>query len=589
MIYRNLEPLFLSRDSLKRLINNYNFLIQKQPNVPSILTTNSFIKTNIDKIDSRLNELNYYTSNKRVKRELADGLSSVLKWLIGTPDAKDAKHYDECIELLEKRQISTDDILNQQLQIISSTIKNFNETILKISYDEHILNENINKINDYFNSTRNVIFNLTIIEEINSISLQILESVLSLEQEINDIITSILFIKSGTIHPSIISTMRLYNELLISRNQRQNKNLVAPIIPNNMHQIIESSSVTSYIYMNKLVYILEFPLVRNEKFTLYRVYTVPIRHPNSLTYSTILPEQTYVATSPTRQEYTTTSSLNDCKIFTTETRVCKNLPVYNTNARPICEMAIILSTEEKLPKICEITTFSAQINTFQALRNNKWLFILHEKTTVTEECKDNIKHKEISGTGILILHPGCKVYTAFITLTADEETITNISHPIITVNIATDCIHENPDIKEESLSKIKFNNFQLDSLKSIQEEIKIQQQRINTKNKNFFLEKHSNKINILSIVIGSIMLMFFICKCCCRYPYKIMRWDSRRATDTSCIQIFNNCFDNSRRRQHIEIPIPLSSLDSSNLTEEEDESPYQTSPQRSANNAQSLF
>lgn len=195
VIYRNVEPLFLSHDSLKRLIANYETVINSSKYVtPSIYTTKSFTKVSLDKIDTRLNELSYYTDNhNRIKRELINGLSTVLKWLIGTPDAKDAQYYNQCIEMLGKQQLDHNQILTQQLQIISSTISNFNDTISRISYDEYSMNDNLQKISSYLNSTNKLIFDLKVSEQISTISIEILESVFSLEKELDEIIMSIVY------------------------------------------------------------------------------------------------------------------------------------------------------------------------------------------------------------------------------------------------------------------------------------------------------------------------------------------------------------------------------------------------------------
>lgn len=216
------------------------------------------------------------------------------------------------------------------------------------------------------NSTNKILFDPKLIEDISTISIQILESVMSLEQELDDILGSILFTKSGAIHPSIISSERLYKELLTSTHARSDKNLVASITPTNIHEILESATIISYIYRNKLVYVLEFPLVRYEKFDIFHLYSIPIRHPDSHIFSTILPEHTYLATSSTRQQYVTFNTYERCKTFAPGKTVCKDLPDYNYNTRPTCKMAILLSTERGLPSICETTTFSATINTLQS-------------------------------------------------------------------------------------------------------------------------------------------------------------------------------------------------------------------------------
>lgn len=84
------------------------------------------------------------------------------KWLIGTPNAQ---HYDECINLLERRKIN--DILKQQLKIISFTIS-------KISLEESTFNENLDKFSKYLNNTNKILFDLKVSEDISSVSIQIL-------------------------------------------------------------------------------------------------------------------------------------------------------------------------------------------------------------------------------------------------------------------------------------------------------------------------------------------------------------------------------------------------------------------------------
>lgn len=547
--------MFISKDSLKRLVQNYETLTNNFKHLPSIHTTNSFIKVSLNNIDTRINELKYYTNSNdqtRVKRELIDGLSTVLKWLIGTPDAKDAKYYDQCIDLLEKQQLDNNNILKQQLQIISSTISNFNDTILRISYDEYKINENFKKISSYLNETNKILFNLQTYEEISTVSIQILESVTLLEKEIDDIITSILFIKSGAIHPSIISTMRIYRELLATNHIRVTNNLVAPITLNNMHYILESISITSYIYLNKLVYVLEFPLVKNEKFNLYHIYSIPIKFLNSSYYSTLFPEQKYLAISTTRQHYVSTSLLEGCKTFAPRRRVCKDLLIYNFNTRPICELEVLLSFNNQLPSNCEPATFSGYVDTFQPLGDNLWIFILQHKTPYVAECGNNIRHSDISGSGVIALDPGCKLTTAFVTLNAEEDTTSNISHPTVTLDLENICITEIVQSKSPEILPIPIKNVPLDSLNSIKEQIKLQNQSLKDTTSPF-TPQITSKFSFVSLIIGIIMTIFFIRKCC---PWRLFRLCHTSSGErANCIQIFNNCFDKSRRRQHIEIPM----------------------------------
>lgn len=581
IIYRNLEPLTIARDSLKRLKNSYFSLIARYPKVEHSQTTTSFININIDKINERLSDFALYNENPRSKRAIIDGLGSVLKWLIGTPDAKDAQYYEDCIEKLEKQEIEGAEILNQQMQIISSTLTNFNDTITKISYDEHIINENLYKIQNYLNTTTKAISELSIREQLSEISIQILESILTLEQDIDDVLTSILFVRSGALHPSIISTERLYRELSTTSHARTDKTLVLPVTMSNVHKILDSSTLSAYIYMNKLTYILDFPLIRSDRFTIYHLYSIPIRQPNSTMYSTILPEQTYLATNPTRQQYVSINTLNSCKTYAPEKIVCESLPVYNYNTRPICEMAVLMSKTKEIPTNCVKTTFAAHINTFQAIEANKWIFILRFPTPCVLQCGDKTTHHEIKNSGVIELPRGCKLYTAFVTLSALDEKTTNITHPIITVNIEDNCSYTIDNSETPDLIPLNIDNVSLDSLNTLKEELNHYSEKLKKYRESTFMDKHSSKFSTFTIIIGMAMMIYLLYKCCYkrRLLRRILKPDDHQS---GCVQIFNNCFDNSRRRHRVTIPMTTIATSSNS----DDES---SGTQRSAKSAQPLF
>ena len=590
-----MEPLFSARQILKRLSSNYNTLASKHSSLMGTQSTISFLKTNLNKIDTRLSELSLYLGkNIRSKREILDGLGTVLKWLIGTPDAKDAKRYDECINALEKREIKITSLMSQQLQIVSSTVDNFNRTINKLSYDEEIMNNNIIRLNNYFNSTSQLLSDIKATEEISSISIQILEIVMSLEQEIDDVLLSILFVKSGAIHPSIISTEKLYHELLISSHTRVDKKLVASITTNNIHEILESTTLTSYVYMNRLTYILEFPLVRNNHFKLYHIYSIPFQHPNFQIHSIIIPEHKYLAISPNQQQYIILDSLSSCKSYAAEKMVCDNMAVYNVASRRICEIEILLSTERDIPNTCNVNTLAAEINIFQPIRHNKWIYVLTKETPCILQCKEESKHYVLQGAGIATLEPNCKLFSEVLTLTASDSETKNVSYPIMIPDITLDdCCKESTEIQTPQLIPMKLNHISLDSLKATKATIENFSEQLKQLQSTSFIERNRTNISWLSIVFGLAMALYIVYKCCQRYPLLSFMRRRNRDHQSGCINIFNNCFDNSRR-QHRSSVIPMTTIPNIPVCISEDE----TSTEEGANptttkigqeSAQSLF
>lgn len=538
----------------------------------------------------------YLGKNTRQKRELLDGLSPVLKWLIGTPDAKDAKRYDDCINSLEKREIELSSLMLEQIQITSSTVKNFNETIFKITYDEQIINENIKRLNEYLNSTTQRIFNLQASEDVSTISLQILESVINLENEINDCLASILFAKSNTLHPSIINLKRLYEELLLSSHIRTNKHLAAPVTLENIHSILDSASLSAYVYANKLVYILEFPLIQNEPLDLYHIYSIPIQHPNSSLHTTILPEHVYLATNPNGQIYISTSDLSSCKTIATKKKICNNIVSYDSSKRPICELEILHSLSKTLPKTCTTSTFEAKINTFQSIEDNKWLYILSEETNCVLQCKNSVTHHKLQGAGILSLPQYCKFYTGYSTLTAFQTSEKNITYPIIIPDIRNDeCFDELQGIETPNLIPIKINEMPLDSLQQIKHHADKYKEEIEKIRSRTFIQENRSTFTWIYLTLGVLMLSYLMYKCCKRWPNGLTFYQHRPNNDSGCVQIFNNCFaSSSHRRQRTQVAIPMTTIATSMTDDEEEDEhrhPFPPTPksQRSGAHAQSLF
>lgn len=529
-------------------------------------------------------------NSSRQKRELIDGLSSLLKYLIGTPDAKDAKHYDECIDLLEKQELDLSKLMQKQIQIISSTTKNFNGTIHKIVYDEQIINENILKLNQYLNSSEKLIFDMKVSEQISTISIQILESVTSLENEINEVLTSILFAKSNIIHPSIISLKELYQELLLSNYARSNKNLIIPVTIHNIHTILDSSTLSAYVYSDRLIYILDFPLVNNEPFTLYHIFSIPIQHHNSSLYTTILPEHKYLATNPNGQEYISTSSLKNCKKYTTGRSICTDFVVYESATRPICEQQILFSVSKSIPKTCTVSTFAAIINTFQALDNNRWLYIITNETQSVLQCNSNVTHHKLQGIGILTLKEDCKLHTGFSTLSASKRIDKNFTYPITVPDIRTeDCFEETKLMPTADLHPIPINELPLDSLNTLKHQLDKHKEEITKFQNKTFSQHHQVGLSWITIMSGIAMfltLLYLIKKYCFRRPFQLCNQHENQRD--GCVQIFNNCFDSSSRRRttNFTTAIPLTTVGTSCISEDEDDSPTQRS---GASNAQSLF
>ncbi|CAG9781847.1 unnamed protein product [Diatraea saccharalis] len=302
----------------------------------------------------------------------------------------------------------------------------------------------------------------------------------------------------------------------------------------------------------------------------------------------------YLATSPNGQQYISTSSLDNCKTYASKKMVCTNLVVYDSITRPICELQILHIISTSLPKTCVTTTFTASINTFQNIDNNKWLYIVTNETQCVLQCSNEVSQYKLQGVGLLTLPKNCKLFTGYSTLTAFQTSEENVTYPIIMPDIRMeDCFEYTSNIKAPDLIPIAFNELPLDSLKQIRHQLDLHKEEIKKLTTKPFIEKHHHTFFFIQFTIGMILLTYLIYKCCHYYPNGLNRRRCSFTRENSCVQIFNNCFDNFSRRRTTQVAIPMREIQTTScISDDEEETNSPSSPsqtQRSGINARSLF
>ncbi|CAH2084517.1 unnamed protein product [Euphydryas editha] len=180
-------------------------------------------------------------------------------------------------------------------------------------------------------------------------------------------------------------------------------------------------------------------------------------------------------------------------------------------------------------------------------------------TPCVSECADKIIQKEISDTGIISLSPVCKFYTAFVTLNAEKNTKSNLMYPshnpITTGNLEDSYIPDLFKATPTELLPITIKNVLLEALNVIKDQILGVQHRVLKEQQQKFKNNIISTFSFTSFIFETIMLLFLLYKFCPWIRIQTLRlyWNDNNDDQPRRTQIFNNCFDNSRRRQNIEI------------------------------------
>lgn len=540
--YHQSEPLCQMQNKLKypNLTTSHEDFICKE----RLELFQGQINTLNEKFDSLAHLTSHEISDltyKRFKRGLFDGVSYAFKWLFGVPDAEDAKYYTEAIQSIAQQNHNMQNLMKQQVHIMSDAISDYNKTSRALYVNEQKLNNNFAKFNKFAEGTVRKINSLsylqTRIDHLNLLSQLIVE----LREELEVTISAILFSKQNVLHPSIITPRRFYNELL---KVKTNTNFEFPINNDNIDNVYKYFEICqlSVIYANKnLIYAIKIPLVTKELYQLYNLVPLPTKSLNSTSvYSFINPTFPFLLLSTTRTFYGELKDLSSCKQSPPSDYICSQVTTHLVKERPTCETDLKLRQPITVPKSCITKTIKSEIEVWHPLSANQWLYILTQPIVGTISCeKENSQVIDftLQGTGIFTLKPKCKCYTLSTLLVATSNMSANYTNFIPSIDIINDdcCQREQDFLQTENMDTIKLNNLNLNDLRHVQHKLQQFDDELQQNINQPFVVQHSKWYNVLLGVIVTSIIIFAIyygcCRCCrCR----ILSWFRRFFGPDNC-------------------------------------------------------
>ncbi|XP_022836992.1 uncharacterized protein LOC111364377, partial [Spodoptera litura] len=372
--------------------------------------------------------------------------------------------------------------------------------------------------------------------------LNIIESsLLTISNFLDTTLSSILFSKVNILHPSVISPLDLYNELFKHSNQI-NKRIDFPVTLNiqNIHSLIDVSKLSSYFYNNKVIFVLRIPLITPDKFVVYKNIPLPTPHDEShRTFALIKPSNSYIALSDDRLHYAMLDNFDNCKMINNNYSICESITIYSSVSNPNCESKLLTEVILSLPSECISKILYGQIDIWQKLLNNKWIYVQSNKSKLTIKCNDVIHDYSIEGTGILKLTNNCIGYSKTIQLIPTNSYSFIIKSPLnINFDITSDdCCKR--DILNESLphlSPISISKINLDSLKYATHQMDNLENELNNIEKQSHFIKYGSYYSTFTYILIVCLFLFLM--------YKIYRYFKNKTSNSvCCIQIFNGCYN----------------------------------------------
>jgi hypothetical protein len=404
-------------------------------------------------------------------------------------------------KILEKDDREIQNLIKEQIQVTTSTIKNFNYTIQKLQIDEQIFNDEFKIIEDEINKIEenNYYFNNQL-KLINTCE-QLLESLVLIESQVNNIIESITFAKLKVLHPSII----IKPEYLLNQSRSQtSQNLDHnnfPLHPSVYALPVLTNLITLQAYQTnkRIVLILRIPLIGKEKYPLYHLYSIPTKDSKTNLFHTIILESKYVALSDNNRQYLKINSIEKCKDLQEETLLCSDLiPFLYEN--PPCEIEVLtrLTANEKCyPVLLDIEDYNVQ-----KVKTNKWIIITTKNLPIT--CSSGGPKAEfINQNSILTMAPRCTAFIGSIQVHAQEEKFSNYSEADVIPSIYYDCCENfTPPLNQRhQLKPLKINTLNLDDLKTAEFKLNQYKDQLDNLGKESFAHRHLSTFAIITIIV----------------------------------------------------------------------------------------
>ncbi|XP_045527308.1 uncharacterized protein LOC123715955 [Pieris brassicae] len=456
------------------------------------------------------NAVSHLVSDNYVSKRSAwfSGIGTVFKHIFGTLTEDDAKTYEDAIKTLYENDKKISGTLKKTVIASQSAITNINQSLHEMNLNQAKLNgvvkelaSTVSNITNAFNEVnfRNNFYNI----------LNILQSnLLTLSFKVEDLLNSILLIKSNTLHPSVLTPNQMYNDIVNNfKLLPKYRDFPVNIEISNIHILINIADLTCYYFNKKLMFIVKIPLVTLEHFNIYKTVPLPIPHTegNLNSFAMILPSEQFLALSTDKLSYIYLKDLNDCKSILTYTYLCEITDVYAVLNNPSCEIEIITKALTTLPENCPVKVMFGDLDIWHKLNNNKWIFVQSKSTKLSIECNQNVSELVISGTGVLNLPIDCVGFHKNLKLVTKVYPKTYV--PAVSSNfdiIDDDCCKSVNKLSNNfSIPKIKIIN--LDNLKSIKAISDLSMKDLNEiKNPNNF----NNHVSFPILSIFSVILVF---------------------------------------------------------------------------------
>lgn len=509
----------------------------------------------------------------RFKRGVFNFVGQIAKILFGTLDSSDADYYNNQIDRAYNNSKELTNLYKKQINVIQSSINTFSDLFKAHAKQFEEVNYNLEKLNKYILDNHRELSVTQINTETNSYLVECAEMLLEYEFELGTLTDAILLAHRGLIHPKLLTPKELFKILKESQYIPADRKLPVVLELHQFGNLIDVSDISIFYKDNRLVYIIDIPLIEQHDFILYHMIPFPIKQSEKEVFAFINPTYSYIGIRTDKQVYTQLSEndVSKCKNIN-NIIICKQTDLlYQISSTYTCESILLRTARlENILQECDVRITKFRTTVWHQLKtSNSWLYTAPREETLHVLCPDGKQRQtQLNATGLVTLAPECdgiadnallNSKTSNIIYTIDKDFVPNVN--LSTQKLCEDIKKHNVNISDLPMITIsKAPHLDLNLLKiassSLQDLYKEAEELGKHHRTRTFQEKTMSWLYYILYIIIVLVCLYLIAKCSliskCLNIFRLCCIPKE-----GCTQYFQNCFNTNIRSQNAHPPFPV--------------------------------
>lgn len=404
-------------------------------------------------------------------------IGSIANGLFGILDEECAKNYDQQIAKAKNNEEHLLQLIRNQTTITDSTVNIVKKSEKTVEKQFSLMANQLSDLVKHVNNAENMANQGHLTQILSMIAIHSLLIFENYQNTQDALLKVVIDTYHGKMNPQLLNPHQLEEQLkTICANIPHTYTIPGGCKQLQLRQVYSEITTNTRVNENNIISEIIIPLVNSEKFQLFKLTALPIRHDNKWLY--IEPSTEYLIINLHRDQYYPMKEMemNNCK-QTRDVYTCiQHHPIYSRQS-PICRCEVqIINHERDLDSSCVLKATNTPMVWTKLHKLNQWIFTLPQNTVFDIICNEHLISTSLNNNGIIELNAGCSIKQSTMTIAA-HNTFQSEIRPIFSpsMNLSEQLVIKASQPEFNATPLIKIDHSQ--EIANIQQQLKIQKEQ----------------------------------------------------------------------------------------------------------------